>query len=128
MIILSLVLSLLLTELGKYFFNIRSFSRVSFFSLFLYYTVLIFFIQILTFFWVIYILADYMLRKKKNKILIAFVSGTGTFLIAQLISYLRLETYYFEPFKNFYQVIIFFIAGFLYPYLSIYINKKILNS
>ena len=72
-------------------------------------------------------MGNFLLNKKIKPILVAIITGIGTFIIAQLIAYIRFETYYFESFKNFYQVWVFFFTGFMYPYIFNYLIIKINN-
>jgi hypothetical protein len=116
MLLLSLIASIMLTILGRYTFKVISNSQ-TFFQYLGFYTVLSLSIQLITGFWLVYIFANYLLRKNVNKLLVSFISGVLTFSILKLITYLGFETYYFEPFKHFYQVAVFFIVGFSYPFL-----------
>ncbi len=124
LIILSLATSFLLTILCKYVYQINVSSATSFYSLAMYYLVFVFIIQILCCYWVVYIFSNYLLNKKVNLTLIAFITGCATFIIAELLAYNHFEAYYFEPRSNKYQIISFFFTGFLYPFVFNYLNKK----
>ena len=122
---LSVIISLMLTFWGKYSVEAH-FYRKPFFHYFIYYIVLVFFIQIIACFWVVYILDEYLINKKINFFIISIFSGLFTFLIMNLLAYLKFEAYYFEPFKHNYQLISFFFVGFFYPYISKYLKYSIL--
>ncbi len=121
---LSLMASLILTSWGKYS-NEARFYHKPFFQYFFYYIILVFFIQIVACFWVVYILDEYLLSNKVNFLLISIISGLSTFLIMELLAYLKFEAYYFEPFKHNYQIISFFFVGFFYPFISRYLKQII---
>ena len=125
LLILSLLTSFMLTSLGKYVYNINVYSTEPFSSLAIYYLLLVFIIQIVCCFWIVYIFSNYLLNKKVNTTLVAFITGTGTFIIAELLAYFRFETYFFESFDNFYQVWVFFFTGFLYPFIFNFLKNKI---
>ena len=121
-LLLSLLAASILTLYGK-FIVIVGFSSRPFLQIYIYYTILAFAIQIVCLFWLVYMLVDYVIIfKYKNKLIISFFTGLATFLIIQILVYNRFEAYYFEPFKNNYLSIPFFLIGLLYPYLSTYLK------
>lgn len=126
--IISVLISLILTELGKYEYHVKTFSGVTFLSLFTFYIALTLIIQFITGFWLIYYFSNYLLIKKINKFIVAFLAGLATFLISIIIAYFKIKTYYYDPDNNLYQIWVFFLAGFLYPYLSsclkLFLQKK----
>jgi hypothetical protein len=121
---LSILAALLLTVLGKYFIETRFYYK-PFFQYFIYYIILVFFIQIIACFWIVYFLDDYLINRKLNILIISLISGLCTFLIIELLAYLKFEAYYFEPFKHKYQIISFFFVGFFYPHISKYLKYRI---
>lgn len=111
--ILSIVISLLLTILG-YVYN-RLDTSTSIIGYILYYSCLTLIMQLIFCFWLIYFIQN---KLKFNTIFISLIGGLLSLLLMLFISKMRFEAYYFEPFKHPYQIAIFFLLGFLYPYLN----------
>ncbi len=122
-VILSIITSVIFMVSGKYVFNETSYGRITALNLFFYYSILLLVIQVATFFWVIYLFSNYLLNKKIKRMIVALIGGTATLGIGSILSFFRVETYYFEPFKDHYQVWIFFFTGFLYPYIYSVLKK-----
>ncbi len=120
LLIVSSICALVLTILGKYFFDILDDSR-HFISYIFYYTICIFILQIISGFWLIFCLVHIKALKKVNLLFTAIILGFFSMGAMQIASNLRLAAYYFEPWKHQYQIISFFSIGFSYPFVAKYL-------
>jgi hypothetical protein len=123
--ILSIITSILMTILRKYFFEVGSYATTASFGLFLYYLVIIFAIQVLMCFWFPYLISEFLIKKGVKLFYVSIVTGIFTILIALILAYLRIQTYHFDPYKDTYQIWVFFMTGFLYPFISLFLKKKV---
>ncbi len=128
LIILSIITAFLLAEFGKYFYNITKFSRISLMHLTFFYIALVFFIQVLGCLWIVYLASNILIKRKINKIIIGLFTGLSLVLIIKIFSHFGLRTYYYEPLKNSYQILVFFVTGFLYPFVFNFFLLKLMKT
>ena len=121
-LLLSIIGAIVLTIFSKYVFE-KKFFNESFFVYLGYYTILVFIIQIVTLFWLIYFAVNFLIKRSVNLFLVSLVSGSLCTAIIKILALGGFETYLFEPFKHNYQIFPFFFFGFFYPYVSKYIRK-----